>query len=83
MVLKGLIDEHITVTDNLQEQITTNLQYTNDNFLNKKNEDTAEKLIHFLEGIDAQGISTLEDITLLGDLISSNFVKDSNGFGIY
>ena len=76
MVLKG-------IADNLQEQITANLQYTTDNFLNKKNEDTAEKLIHFLEGIDAQGISTLEDITLLGDLISSNFVKESNGFGIY
>ena len=82
-VLKELIDENKTQSDDLQEQIDANLQYTKDNFLNKKNEDTAEKLIHFMEGIDAQGISTFEDVTLLGDLLSSNFVKDSNGFGIY
>jgi len=25
----------------------------------------------------------LEDVTLLGNLLSSNFVQDSNGFGIY
>ena len=66
-------------TTALQEQITA----ANDKFLSKKEEDTAEKIIHFLEGIDAQGMSSLEDITLLGNLLSSNFVEDSTGFGIY
>lgn len=56
---------------------------TDDAYLSKVNEDTAKALIHFLKGIDAHGVSSLEDIKLIGDLLSSNYVKGSNGFGIY
>lgn len=56
---------------------------TDDSYLSKVNEDTAKELIHFLKGIDAHGLSTLEDIKLIGDLLSSNFVKGKSGFGVY
>lgn len=79
-VLKGLVDGNTELINQAKEELTA---YVQNNYLNKKEEDTAEKLIHFLEGIDAQGISSLENITLLGDLLSNNFVEGSNGFGIY
>ena len=37
----------------------------------------------FLEGINAKGTSTLEQIKLVGDIISNNFSTGSTGFGIY
>ena len=37
----------------------------------------------FLEGINAKGTSTLEQIKLVGDILSSNFATGSTGFGIY
>lgn len=79
-VLKGLVDGNTELINQAKEELTV---YIQNNYLNKKEEDTAEKLIHFLEGIDAQGTSTLENITLLGDILSNNFVEGSNGFGIY
>ncbi len=54
-----------------------------DRYLRKNAEDTATKLIHFLEGIDAKGVATLEEITLLRDIVSKNFANGSTGFGIY
>ena len=54
-----------------------------DAYLSRDKEDTAKKLIHFLEGIDAAGVSSIEDIKLIKDLLSANYVKGSNGFGIY
>lgn len=54
-----------------------------DRYLRKNAEDTATKLIHFLEGIDAKGVATLEEITLLRDIVSKNFSNGSTGFGIY
>src|SRR5574344_1694908 len=54
-----------------------------DAYLSKDKEDAAKKLIHFLEGIDVHGLSSLEDIKLIKDLLSANYVKGSNGFGIY
>lgn len=52
-------------------------------YLSKVREDTARKLITFLEGINAKGTSTLEGIRLIGDLLSSSFSAGSTGFGIY
>lgn len=52
-------------------------------YLSKVKEDTARKLITFLEGINAKGTSTLEGIRLVSDLLSSNFSAGSAGFGIY
>lgn len=54
-----------------------------DAYLSRDKEDIAKELIHFLKGIDAAGISSIEDIKLIHNLLSSNYVKGSNGFGIY
>jgi hypothetical protein len=45
--------------------------------------ETVEKLMTFLEGINVKGMATLEEITLLRDIVSQNFAKGSTGFGIY
>lgn len=45
--------------------------------------ETVEKLMTFLEGINVKGMATLEEITLLRDIVSQNFTKGSTGFGIY
>ncbi|MBD9093842.1 MAG: hypothetical protein EGQ20_15125 [Bacteroides oleiciplenus] len=56
---------------------------SNDNrYLRKDQEDTAQKIIHFREGIDAKKVSTLEQIVLLEDIASKNFTPGSTGFGI-
>lgn len=45
--------------------------------------ETVEKLMTFLEGINVKGMATLEEITLLRDIVSQNFSAGSTGFGIY
>lgn len=56
---------------------------TDDSYLSKVNEDTARELIHFLKGIDANGVSNMETIILLKEFVSKNFSTGSTGFGIY
>lgn len=45
--------------------------------------ETVEKLMTFLEGINVKGMATLEEITLLRNIVSQNFSAGSTGFGIY
>lgn len=54
-----------------------------DRYVRRDVAETIEKLMTFLEGINAKGTSTLEQIKLLGDILSSNFATGSTGFGIY
>ena len=54
-----------------------------DRYVRKDIAETIEKLMTFLEGINAKGTSTLEQIKLVGDIISNNFSTGSTGFGIY
>lgn len=54
-----------------------------DRYVRKDIAETIEKLMTFLEGINAKGTSTLEQIKLVGDILSSNFATGSTGFGIY
>lgn len=54
-----------------------------DRYVRKDVAETIEKLMTFLEGINAKGTSTLEQIKLVGDILSSNFATGSTGFGIY
>lgn len=85
-VYKLIKDSTIPETDGKKHFKLAVIGSNNDNddrYLRRDIENTAKKLIHFLEGIDVQGLSSLEDIKLIGDLLSSNYVKGSNGFGIY
>lgn len=54
-----------------------------DRYVRKDIAETIEKLMTFLEGINAKGVSTLESITLLKNIVSSNFSTGSTGFGIF
>ncbi len=54
-----------------------------DRYVRRDVAETIEKLMTFLEGINAKGTSTLEQIKLVGDILSSNFATGSTGFGIY
>ena len=54
-----------------------------DRYVRRDVAETIEKLMTFLEGINAKGTSTLEQIELVGDILSSNFATGSTGFGIY
>ena len=54
-----------------------------DRYVRKDIAETVQKLMTFLEGINVKGMATLEEITLLRDIVSQNFAKGSTGFGIY
>lgn len=85
-IYKLVKDDSIPETDGKKHFKLAMIGSNNDNddrYLRKDIEDTASKLIHFLEGIDAKGVSTLEEITLLRDIVSKNFATGSTGFGIY
>lgn len=53
-----------------------------DRYVRKDIAETIGKLMTFLEGINAKGVSTLEQIQLLNDIVSTNFAAGSTGFGI-
>lgn len=85
-IYKLVKDDSIPETDGKKHFKLAMIGSNNDNddrYLRKDTEDTAGKLIHFLEGIDAKGVSTLEEINLLRDIVSKNFANGSTGFGIY
>lgn len=54
-----------------------------DRYLRRDIAETVKKLMTFLEGINVKGMATLEEITLLRDIVSQNFSAGSTGFGIY
>lgn len=79
-------DESVSESDGKKHYKLAILGSTNDNddrYLRKDLEDSAKALIHFLAGIESKGVSTLEEITLLKNIVSKNFSKGSTGFGIY
>ncbi|WP_203558710.1 hypothetical protein [Bacteroides sp. 51] len=54
-----------------------------DRYVRKDIAETIEKLMTFIEGINVKGTATLNEITLLRDIVSENFSGGSTGFGIY
>lgn len=54
-----------------------------DRYLRRDVAETVQKLMTFLEGINVKGTTTLEEITLLKNIVSKNFAAGGSGFGIY
>jgi hypothetical protein len=54
-----------------------------DRYVRKDIAETIQKLMSFLEGINVKGTATLEEITLLKNIVSKNFAAGGSGFGIY
>lgn len=54
-----------------------------DRYVRKDIAETIKFLMTFLEGINAKGTSTLEEIKLLKNIVSHNFANGSTGFGIF
>lgn len=86
MIYKLVKDDSIPETDGKKHFKLALIGSNNDNddrYVRKDIAETIEKLMTFLEGINAKGTSTLEQIKLVGDIISNNFSTGSTGFGIY
>ena len=86
MIYKLVKDDSIPETDGKKHFKLAIIGSNNDNddrYVRKDIAETIEKLMTFLEGINAKGTSTLEQIKLVGDILSSNFATGSTGFGIY
>lgn len=85
-IYKLVKDASIPETDGKKHFKLAIIGSNNDNddrYVRKDIAETIEKLMTFLEGINAKGTSTLEQIKLVGDILSSNFATGSTGFGIY
>ena len=85
-IYKLVKDDTIPETDGKKHFKLAIIGSNNDNddrYVRKDIAETIEKLMTFLEGINAKGTSTLEQIKLVGDILSSNFATSSTGFGIY
>nr|DAK10552.1 MAG TPA: tail protein [Caudoviricetes sp.]DAK56350.1 MAG TPA: tail protein [Caudoviricetes sp.] len=85
-IYKLVKDDTIPETDGKKHFKLSIIGSNNDNddrYVRKDIAETIEKLMTFLEGINAKGTSTLEQIKLVGDILSSNFATGSTGFGIY
>lgn len=85
-IYKLVKDDTIPETDGKKHFKLAIIGSNNDNddrYVRKDIAETIEKLMTFLEGINAKGTSTLEQIKLIGDILSSNFATGSTGFGIY
>ena len=54
-----------------------------DRYLRRDVAETVQKLMTFLEGINVKGTATLEEITLLKNIVSKNFAAGGSVFGIY
>jgi len=54
-----------------------------DRYLRRDIAETVKKLMTFIEGINVKGTATLEEITLLKNIVSKNFAVGGSGFGIY
>lgn len=54
-----------------------------DRYLRRDIAETVKKLMTFIEGINVKGTATLEEITLLKNIVSKNFAAGGSGFGIY
>lgn len=54
-----------------------------DRYVRKDIAETIEKLMTFIEGINVKGMATIEEVTLLKNIVSQNFSAGSTGMGIY
>ena len=79
-------DPSVTLYPERQHYKLVKLNNSNDNddrYLRRDIAETVKKLMTFLEGINVKGMATLEEITLLRNIVSQNFSAGSTGFGIY
>lgn len=79
-------DDSIPETDGKKHFKLALIGSKNDNddrYLRRDVAETVQKLMTFLEGINVKGTATLEEITLLKNMVSKNFAAGGSGFGIY
>lgn len=79
-------DDSIPETDGKKHFKLALIGSKNDNddrYLRRDIAETVQKLMTFLEGINVKGTATLEEITLLKNIVSKNFAAGGSGFGIY
>lgn len=79
-------DDSIPETDGKKHFKLVLIGSKNDNddrYLRRDVAETVQKLMTFLEGINVKGTATLEEITLLKNMVSKNFAAGGSGFGIY
>ena len=79
-------DDSIPETDGKKHFKLVLIGSKNDNddrYLRRDIAETVQKLMTFLEGINVKGTATLEEITLLKNIVSKNFAAGGSGFGIY
>lgn len=79
-------DPSVTLYPEREHYKLVKLNNSNDNddrYLRRDIAETVQKLMTFLEGINVKGMATLEEITLLRNIVSQNFSAGSTGFGIY
>lgn len=79
-------DDSIPETDGKKHFKLVLIGSKNDNddrYLRRDVAETVQKLMTFLEGINVKGTATLEEITLLKNIVSKNFAAGGSGFGIY
>ena len=79
-------DDSIPETDGKKHFKLVLIGSKNDNddrYLRRDIAETVQKLMTFLEGINVKGTATLEEITLLKNIVLKNFAAGGSGFGIY
>lgn len=79
-------DNTISTSDGRQhyklEEITST-NFNDDLYIKRDEAAQINHLWTFLKGINVNGLATLEQVKILKDIISGNFVVGSSGFGIY
>lgn len=85
-IYKLVKDESIPETDGKKHFKLAIIGSNNDNddrYLRRDVAETVQKLMTFLEGINVKGMATIEEVTLLKNIVSQNFSAGSTGMGIY
>lgn len=85
-IYKLVKDDSIPETDGKKHFKLAIIGSNNDNddrYLRRDVAETVQKLMTFIEGINVKGTATLEEITLLKNIVSKNFAVGGSGFGIY
>lgn len=85
-IYKLVKDDSIPETDGKKHFKLAIIGSNNDNddrYLRRDVAETVQKLMTFIEGINVKGTATLEEITLLKNIVSKNFAAGGSGFGIY
>lgn len=85
-IYKLVKDESIPETDGKKHFKLAIIGSNNDNddrYLRRDIAETVQQLMTFLEGINVKGMATIEEVTLLKNIVSQNFSAGSTGMGIY